>query len=157
MDIATLPKNPANQSAKRRVGRGVGSGRGKTSTRGEKGSGARSGYSKRPGFEGGRTPIIRRLPKRGFIQKATGRPLPFQIVNIGQLNRAPKGEVLSLEKLQELGFISRLTQRVKLLGFGELKDAVKIEVHAASESAKNKVEKAGGSVRLVEFNQKEKN
>ena len=74
MNIATIPAVPGARHRRKRVGRGIGSGHGKTSTRGQKGQRARTGSGKRPGFEGGRTPLIRRLPKRGFRQKATSRP-----------------------------------------------------------------------------------
>ncbi len=73
MNVSTIPAVPGARHRKKRVGRGIGSGHGKTSTRGQKGQRARTGSRKRPGFEGGRNPLIRRMPKRGFKQKATGR------------------------------------------------------------------------------------
>lgn len=149
MNITTIPSVPGARHRRKRVGRGIGSGHGKTSTRGQKGQRARTGSGKRPGFEGGRNPLIRRLPKRGFRQKATGRPKPAQVVNVGQLNRCADGERLSLERLKALGLIGSLTQRVKLLGEGALTKRVSIAVHATSESAKAKVEKAGGTVELL--------
>ncbi len=149
MNVTTIPSVPGARKRRKRVGRGIGSGHGKTSTRGQKGQRSRTGSRKRPGFEGGRNPLIRRLPKRGFRQKATGRPQPAQIVNVGQLNRCAEGERLSLERLKVLGLIGSLTQRVKLLGEGTLTKRVSIAVHATSDSAKTKVEQAGGTVELL--------
>jgi large subunit ribosomal protein L15 len=149
MNISTLPANPSKQHSKKRLGRGIGSGRGKTATRGTKGSGARTGERKRPGFEGGRTPLLRRLPKRGFIRKDTGRELPFQVVNVGDLARCGAGTAITPSVLEKAGLIRNATARVKLLGTGEVTAAVRISVHAVSESAKEKIEKAGGSVTLI--------
>ncbi len=149
MNVTTIPAVPGARHRRKRVGRGIGSGHGKTSTRGQKGQRSRTGSGKRPGFEGGRNPLIRRLPKRGFRQKATGRPKPMQVVNVGQLNRCAEGERLTPERLKVLGLIGSLTQRVKLLGEGALTKRVSIAVHATSDSAKAKVEKAGGTVELL--------
>jgi len=95
MNVSTIPAVPGARHRRKRVGRGIGSGHGKTSTRGQKGQRARAGSGKRPGFEGGRNPLIRRLPKRGFRQKATGRPRPAQIVNVDQLNRCQDGDLFT--------------------------------------------------------------
>ena len=132
------------------MGRGIGSGHGKTSTRGQKGQRARTGSGKRPGFEGGRSPLIRRLPKRGFRQKATGRPLPIQIINVQQLNRCQDGEQVTPERLAELGLVRDASRAVKLLGDGALTKRLAVRVHRASESAKAKVTQAGGSLELIE-------
>ena len=149
MDISTIPAVPGARHRKKRVGRGIGSGHGKTSTRGQKGQRARTGARKRPGFEGGRTPLIRRLPKRGFRQKATGRPEPPQIVNIGSLDRCAAGEKITPERLKTLGLIRSVDGRVKLLGDGSVTKRLIIAVHQASEAAKAKVEQAGGTVELL--------
>ena len=149
MNVSTIPSVPGARHRRKRVGRGIGSGHGKTATRGQKGQRARTGEGKRPGFEGGRSPLIRRLPKRGFRQKATGRPPRPQIVNVQQLNGCRDGERLTLERLQELGFIREAGVRVKLLGDGTLTKRVTVVVHSASESAKTKVAEAGGSVELI--------
>lgn len=150
MDISSLPAVPGARHRKKRVGRGIGSGHGKTATRGQKGQRARTGSGKRPGFEGGRTPLIRRLPKRGFRRKATGRPAPFAIVNVNALNQFQDGERITPERLAEAGLIRRPARGVKLLGDGSLTKRLTIAVHRTSESAKSKVSQAGGSVELIE-------
>ena len=149
MNVTTIPAVPGARKRRKRVGRGIGSGHGKTSTRGQKGQRARTGSGKRPGFEGGRNPLIRRLPKRGFRQKARGRPEPPQVVNVGQLSRCSDNERLTPERLEALGFIRSATARVKLLGDGTLSKRLTILVHQASGSAKAKVEQAGGAVELI--------
>ena len=149
MDVSTIPAVPGARHRRKRVGRGVGSGHGKTSTRGQKGQRARTGSGKRPGFEGGRNPLIRRLPKRGFRQKATGRPAPMQIVNVRQLAGFNEGERVTPERLKVAGFIADAAQRVKLLGDGDLKKHLTIVVHAVSASAKAKVHGAGSTLELI--------
>ena len=149
MNISTIPAVPGSRHRRKRVGRGIGSGHGKTSTRGQKGQRARTGEGKRPGFEGGRNPLIRRLPKRGARYKATGQSLPCEILNVDQLNRFRDGERITPERLKELGVIRTAGSRLKLLGDGSLTKRVTILVHAASESAKAKVEQAGGTVELI--------
>ena len=149
MNVSTIPAVPGARHRRKRVGRGIGSGHGKTATRGQKGQRARTGEGKRPGFEGGRNPLIRRLPKRGFRQKATGRPLPVEIVNVRQLNRCSEGEKLTPERLAQLGLIKDATRTVKLLGDGSLTKRVTVLVHRASESAKAKVLKVGGAIELI--------
>ena len=153
MNIATIPAVPGARHRRKRVGRGIGSGHGKTATRGQKGQRARTGEGKRPGFEGGRNPLIRRLPKRGMRYKATGRPLPPQIINIEQLNRFTDGERITVARLGEAGLIGDVSRQVKLLGDGALTKRLTIAVHAASESAKAKVSKAGGTVELIDNSQ----
>lgn len=141
---------PAEGSVKtgKRVGRGEGSGRGGTSTRGNKGAQSRSGYSRKPGFEGGQMPIQRRLPKRGF--KNINR-VEYKVFNLGDIQRYIDKyslKAFDIEGLKE----NRLIQKndlVKVLGRGELKAKVNINVHAISESAKKAVEDAGGSVNLI--------
>ncbi len=150
MDVSTLPSVPGARHRRKRVGRGIGSGHGKTSTRGQKGQRARTGEGKRPGFEGGRTPLIRRLPKRGFRYKATGRPRAAEIVNLRQLNRCEEGERVTPERLKTLHLISDPARRVKLLGDGPLTKRLTIVVHETSASAKDKVLKAGGAVELID-------
>ena len=150
MDISQLPAAPGARHRKKRVGRGIGSGHGKTSTRGQKGQRARTGSGKRPGFEGGRNPLIRRLPKRGMIVKATGRPLPEEILNVKQLNQVPDGERLTPDRLKALGLIRHAGRRVVLLGDGKVSKRVTISVHRASASAKTKIQQAGGTIELID-------
>ncbi len=149
MNVATIPAVPGARHRRKRVGRGIGSGHGKTSTRGQKGQRARTGSGKRPGFEGGRNPLIRRLPKRGFRQKATGRVPPAAIVNVGQLERCQEGERVDPVRLEALGLIRNGSTVVKLLGDGAVTKRLTIAVHQVSESAKAKVTQAGGVVELL--------
>ena len=150
MNVASIPSVPGSRHRRKRVGRGIGSGHGKTSTRGQKGQRARTGSRKRPGFEGGRNPLIRALPKRGFRQKATGLPAPDEIVNLDQLNRFADGQRITPEQLEAAGIIRRAAGTVKLLGDGALTRKVTIVVHRASESATAKVAKAGGTIELID-------
>jgi large subunit ribosomal protein L15 len=149
MDVSALPAVPGARHRKKRVGRGIGSGHGKTSTRGQKGQRARTGEGKRPGFEGGRNPLIRRLPKRGFRRKATGQPAPHAVINVESLNRFQDGERISPERLAQAGLIRSAQQQVKLLGDGSLTKRLTIAVHRTSASAKDKVVHAGGTVELI--------
>lgn len=150
MNVATLPRVPGARHRRKRVGRGIGSGHGKTSTRGQKGQRARTGSGKRPGFEGARTPLIRRLPKRGFRQKATGRRKPMAVVNVEQLNRFAAGARVTPAQLKDAGLIGDPSRGVKLLGTGTLTKCLTIAVHRASESAKLKVAQGGGTIELLE-------
>ena len=148
MDVTTIPAVPGARHRRKRVGRGIGSGHGKTSTRGQKGQRARTGSHKRPGFEGGRNPVIRRLPKRGFRQKA-GLPERPQIVNVEQLNVATSGERLTPQRLHQLGLIKDSARPVKVLGEGAVTLRLTVAVQRVSESAKAKIEQAGGVVELL--------
>ena len=150
MDVSSIPKVRGARHRRKRVGRGIGSGHGKTSTRGQKGQRARTGSGKRPGFEGGRTPLIRKLPKRGFRYKATGRPLEDAIINVEQLNRFTDGERITVDQLVQQGLVNHPDRTVKLLGDGTLNKRLTIVVHRASAGARTKVEKAGGSVELLD-------
>ena len=149
MDVSTLPQAPGSRHRRKRVGRGIGSGHGKTATRGQKGQRARTGSRKRPGFEGGRNPLIRRMPKRGFRRKAKNQLPAAQVFNVDQLNRFKDGEKITPERLAEVGLISSASGTVKVLGDGSLKTRVTVAVHAASASAKEKITQAGGTVELI--------
>ena len=127
---------------KRRVGRGEGNGHGKTCGRGHKGAGARSGYSLRPGFEGGQMPLFRKLPQRGFNR--TRFQSPCSIVNLGDLTKLA-GDKVDLESLKEAGLVRANSKRVKLLGTGETDKAYQVNVTFVSKSAKEKIEAAGGT------------
>jgi large subunit ribosomal protein L15 len=149
MDVTSLPSVPGAMKRRKRVGRGIGSGHGKTATRGQKGQRARTGSRKRPGFEGGQNPLIRRLPKRGFKRKATTHPPIREIINVGQLDRFPAGAAVTPEALEQAGLIRDAEHEVKLLGEGALKKKLSIKVHAASRGAKDAVAKAGGTLEFI--------
>jgi large subunit ribosomal protein L15 len=129
-----------------RVGRGLGSGLGKTSGRGHKGQNARSGGGVRPGFEGGQKTLYQRLPKRGFTNLFRTE---YAEVNVGTLNIFEAGTVVTPELLFESGVLKKLKAGVKLLGNGELEKALTVQVHAASQSAIEKVTAAGGKVEVI--------
>ncbi|MFA5270214.1 MAG: 50S ribosomal protein L15 [Patescibacteria group bacterium] len=131
---------------RRRVGRGSGSGMGKTSGRGTKGQKARTGGSVPSHFEGGQTPIIRRLPKtKGF--RRPHRPVTF-VINLNHLAQFADNGSLTIESLKQRGYLTA-GERVKILGEGELTAAVNVEANAVSKSAKSKIEAAGGKVTII--------
>lgn len=134
-------------SHKRRklLGRGPSSGHGKTSTRGSKGQTSRSGRDFYLGFEGGQTPLIRRIPKRGFISRFKK---VYQIVNLDDLNRIKESSI-TLELLEEKGLIKDKHKLVKILGDGEMKNPITIQAHAISKKAVDKIKNAGGKVEVV--------
>jgi large subunit ribosomal protein L15 len=146
MKLEDLRPAPGAKKRRKRIGRGPGSGHGKTSTKGHKGQKARSGFSLRRGFEGGQTPLYRRLPKRGFNNNAFR--LPYAIVNLERIASLEEKEV-SPETLVARGFIKKMGAGLKVLGQGELKKAVTVKAHRFSESAKAKIEKAGGQAILI--------
>src|SRR3989338_2109182 len=139
MNVSSIPAIFGARHRRKRVGRGIGSGHGKTSTRGQKGQRARTGSGKRPGFEGGRNPLIRSLPKRGmkYKAKASGQtPTPW-IVNVGQLSKTPGADRITPEALYRAGLIRSANHPVKLLGDGEVTQKLIVAVHAASASARS--------------------
>jgi len=142
---------PAKGSVKKRkrVGRGRSSGTGKTSGRGHKGLKARSGGGPRPGFEGGQMPLYRRLPKRGFLPY--GGKTEYAVVNVKDLSdRFAVGTVVDPDKLVDAGLIKRADREaVKVLGDGAVAHALTVKAHRVSESARQKLEAAGGSVELI--------
>lgn len=127
----------------KRVGRGDGSGHGGTSCRGHKGQKARSGYHRRPYFEGGQMPLIRRLPKRGFSNARF--QIKISIVNLEDLNKFEDGTTITPQSLSEAGLIKGYYDKVKILGNGELKRRLTIQVHQFSQSAMEKIQQAKGS------------
>ena len=140
--------SPAAGSVKEayRKGRGHGSGNGKTAGRGHKGQWARSGGGVRPGFEGGQMPLARRLPKRGFhnIFGTTYAP-----VNVSALEKFEDGAVVDAKVLLDAGVLSKCTYGVKILGNGEITKKLTVKASAFSESAKAKIEAAGGKAEVV--------
>ena len=129
------------------VGRGESSGHGKTSTRGTKGQRARSGRGPILGFEGGQTPLIRRIPKRVFHHSPKQA---FQIVNIGSLAKLKTDTPINPELLQTRGLIKNKNKPVKILGEGKVSVSLLVKAHAFSKGAKNAIEKAGGKVECLE-------
>ena len=151
MDIlSNLKYAEGSRKKRKRVGRGEGSGHGGQATRGMNGQRSRSGSKKRAWFEGGQMPLQRRIPKFGFtnIFKET-----YQIVNLNALQRVIDekkiGKVLNSVELKNLGLISSTSKPVKILGKGEIKAKLDLEVNAVSQSAKEKIESAGGSIKLI--------
>ena len=145
MNLSGL-KPPAGQTrARKRIGRGMGSGTGKTAGRGHKGQKAVSGFSQKRGFEGGQMPLHRRLPKRGFTNIFKKQ---YAIVNLGRLDKL-EGDSFGADRLLELGVIHKLGAGLKVLGTGELTRAITVEAHQFSKSAAEKIARAGGKAQLV--------
>lgn len=147
MKLHELSPAPGSRQTKKRLGRGIGSGHGKTSTRGHKGQWARSGGGVRPGFEGGQTPLFRRLPKRGFSNYPFKRE--WSIVNLKQLENFPSGTVVTPELLLAARIVRDIKVGVKVLGEGDLQVALTVQAHAFSASASEKIMAAGGSVEVI--------
>lgn len=140
-------KAPRGASKKRkRIGRGPGSGHGKTATKGHKGAKARSGYTDKPGYEGGQMPLQRRIPKRGFTNIFKKR---FQIVNVGSLEKCGSAEVINPLILKNCGLIKNPQDPVKVLGDGEFKLKATIQAQAFSKSAQEKISQAGGKFEVI--------
>jgi large subunit ribosomal protein L15 len=151
MKLSEIADNPGSRKKRMRIGRGIGSGKGKTSGRGGKGQTARSGVRIK-GFEGGQMPLHRRLPKRGFNNIFR---LDFVEINLDRLQEAidsklvDAGATINAESLVKARVLKRARDGVRLLGRGELKAKINIEVHGASKSAIEAVEKAGGTVKIL--------
>lgn len=144
--LETLQPPAGARKRRKRVGRGIGSRRGKTSTRGVKGQLAR--HNQMPDhFEGGQNPIQRRIPKRGFVNI---HRVEIHGVNVGRLEGAfAAGESVTVDSLHARGLVPKRAKLVKLLGEGELKTRLSIQLHGVSESAKQKIEAAGGTVQVL--------
>lgn len=139
------PVDGATQHGKR-LGRGMSSGNGKTSGRGHKGQNARSGGGVRLGFEGGQTPLYKRLPKRGFTNPFRKE---YSIVNVNRLNTYKKGATITPESLLEDRVIRKMRDGLKILGAGELSVALTVKAHKFSASAKKAIEDAGGTIEVI--------
>ena len=149
MDLSNISIAPGARKNRKRKGRGVGSGNGKTAGRGHKGQGARSGYSMKAGHEGGQTPLARRLPKVGFWHESRH---PVSIVNLDDIEKAFKaGDVINEETLTKAKLVDPKSGGVKILGRGEITKKFTVAAHAISDSARTKIEAAGGTVELIGF------
>ena len=145
MNLSSIGVPPGQRHSRKRVGRGMGSGHGKTSARGHKGQMSRSGTRIKRGFEGGQMPLQRRLPKRGFRNIFQKR---FAIINLKQI--AKMGEAaISPELLVARGVVKDLQAGLKVLGEGDLKGPVSVAAHSFSQSAREKILKAGGKVEVL--------
>ena len=143
MKLNDLKPAPGSKKNRRRVGRGLGSGRGKTAGRGQKGQKSRSGFSQGAGWEGGRSRLVMRLPKRGFNRKGD----EFQIVNLEDLNVFADGNTVNAESLRAAGLVRHADRPIKLLGNGELSvSGLTVQVDAYSKSAVQALEHAGATV-----------
>ena len=147
MELSNLKPKKGARHAKKRVGRGPGSGHGKTSSRGEKGQKSRSGYSGKRGFEGGQMPLHRRLPKRGFTNIFKK---DFAVVNVSDLERFDNGASVDEAMLRQAGLVKGSHDGVKVLGDGELSKKLTVSATKFSKSAKEIIEKAGGTVQEIQ-------
>ena len=150
MKLHDLKPNPGSKKGRKRVGRGISAGQGKTAGRGMKGQKSRSGGGTRLYFTGGNLPFYRRLPYmrgRGFTKL---RRVQYNEVNLDQLTRFPKGSDITPETLAEAQLLSNPADPVVILGRGDVKVSLNLQVHRISAGARRKVESAGGSVEIIE-------
>ena len=145
MELHNLPKGSTRPS--KRLGRGLGSNWGKTAGRGQKGAKSRSGYSVRPGFEGGQMPLYRKLPQRGFSNFRF--KTDYEIVNIKDLQSLETNEIITRKTLIKAGLADKNSKPLKILGTGELTKKVNIKAEKFSRSAVSKIEAAGGNAILI--------
>lgn len=146
MKLNELQANTGARSVRKRIGRGHGSGTGKTAGKGHKGQNARSGGGVRPGFEGGQTPIYRRLPKRGFTNFTRKE---YVGVNLELLNRFENGTEVTPELLKDSGLVKKQLAGIKILGEGKLEKKLVVKAHKFSQTAKEAIEQAGGSAEVI--------
>ena len=146
MKLHELSPAPGSVKDVKRIGRGHGSGQGKTAGKGHKGQNARSGGGVRPGFEGGQTTLARRIPKRGFNNIFATK---YAIVNVSDLNKFTDGTVVDTELLVASGLVKKVYDGVKILGNGELTAKLTVKAAKFSQSAVEKIEKAGGKTEVI--------
>ena len=155
MRLHDLKPNPGAKHRRKRLGIGESSGKGKTSGKGHKGQKARSGGSIRPGFEGGQMPIYRRLPKRGVNNNAF--KTFWGVVNLDSLEKSfSAGDVISEDSLRKAGLVNGRFDGVKILGRGELTKSLTFQVDEVSATAREKIEKAGGTITLLKVEEAKK-
>lgn len=147
MKLHELEKNIGATQKRKIVGRGRGSGLGKTSGKGHKGQNARSGGGVRPIFEGGQTPLYRRLPKRGFNNARFATV--YAVINVSDLNRFENGTVVSPALLKEVGLVKNQLDGIKVLGNGELTKKLTIQANKFSKTAVEKIEKSGSKIEVM--------
>ncbi|WP_110113939.1 50S ribosomal protein L15 [Bacillus sp. CGMCC 1.16541] len=146
MKLHELKPTEGSRKERNRVGRGTGSGNGKTSGKGHKGQNARSGGGVRPGFEGGQTPLFRRLPKRGFTNINRKE---YAVVNLETLNRFEDATEVTPELLIETGLVSKAKAGIKILGNGTLNKKLTVKASKFSSAAKEAIEAAGGTTEVI--------
>ncbi len=147
MKLHELSQEPGSKKPRKRIGRGIASGHGKTSGKGHKGQKARAGRGPRPGFEGGQMPLQRRVPKRGFVN-IFGKEIA--IVNLASLEeKFEDGAVVDIAALIETGLIKKSLDGVKVLGNGDITKKLTVQVNAFSDTAKQKIEAAGGKAEVI--------
>ena len=147
MKLHELSPAAGSTKERKRIGRGAGSGQGKTAGKGHKGQKARAGRGMRPGFEGGQMPLQRRVPKRGFNNIFRTE---MAIVNVATLEaNYDAGAVVTIDSLIEKGLVKKVLDGVKVLGYGEITKALTVQANAISESAKQKIEAAGGKIEVI--------
>lgn len=147
MKLHTMKPNAGATKARKRVGRGPGSGMGKTSTRGENGQNSRSGGGVRQGFEGGQSPLFRRLPKRGF-SNAKFKTV-YAVINLSDLNNFDNGAEVTPEILKTMGLVKNQLDGIKVLGNGTLEKKLVVKAHKFSSAAKEQIEKLGGKAEVI--------
>ena len=147
MKLNELQKNIGATHAKKRVGRGPGSGLGKTSGRGQKGQKARSGASINPVFEGGQLPLYRRIPKRGFTNAKF--KTVYAVINLADLNKFEDGTVVTPALLKDTGLVKKQFDGVKVLGTGKLEHKITIQANKFSASALEKIKEAGSKAEVI--------
>ncbi|MCJ7692157.1 MAG: 50S ribosomal protein L15 [Sedimentisphaerales bacterium] len=133
--------------ARKRLGRGPGTGQGKTCGRGHKGAGSRAGSTSVSLFEGGQMPLFRRIPKRGFSNYKFA--VRYEVVNVSQLERFDEGAYIDVEKLSDAGLIDGLKSKVKILGDGELTKKLQVTAHKFSKTAEQKIMASGGTAKVI--------
>jgi len=146
MNLHELAPARGAKKRRKRIGRGPGSGHGKTATKGHKGLLARSGGGKRPGFEGGQMPLVRRLPKFGFTNPSR---VEYAIVNLTSLVDWTGSETITPQAMVDAGLVKRKKRPIKILGNGELKKPLVVQAHKFSKSAEAKIQAAGGRVEVI--------
>jgi large subunit ribosomal protein L15 len=146
MELHNLKPTKGSTHAKKRLGRGTGSGTGKTAGKGHKGQNARSGGGTRPGFEGGQTPWFKRIPKRGFTNHFRKE---YAVVNVSELNKYEDGTVVTIELLLQDRLVRKVLDGVKILGDGNLDRKLTVKANKFTGSAVEKIEAAGGSIEVI--------